>query len=135
MKQSRGYCEDTGEFRAFVVASGLCQLFCTDIPASSLSRGVFIFYSQQDNTGCFFFFYYYFFFPQEGNKYVANKISRELKCLHAFIKFFKLATALRTGSFLGVLAELQCHPDKLIVCIPFAETERKRETGDEYSEQ
>lgn len=63
-------------------------------------------------------------------------IKRIEKCLHAFIKFVKLATALDVGSFLGVLTGLQCHPDKLIVCIPYAETERKREReGDEYSEQ
>lgn len=31
----RGYCEDTGVFSAFAVLSGLCQLFCTDISASS----------------------------------------------------------------------------------------------------
>lgn len=93
----------------------------TDIPASSLSQGVLIFYSQ-DNTGCFCFL-----FSQEGvgHEYAAKlsfKISRELKCLHAFIKFVKLATGL---SFLGVLAELQSPPDKLIVCILYAQTREK----------
>lgn len=48
---------------------------------------------------------------------------------YAFIKLVKLAAALHVGSFLGVLTELQCHPDKLIVCIPYAETERKQERG------
>lgn len=59
--------------------SGLCQLCCADIPASSLSRSVFIFYSQHDNTDCFLFL-------GEGirNKCGANKISRELKCLRGF---------------------------------------------------
>lgn len=120
LKQLRGYCEDTGEFSAFVV-------LYTDIPASSLSQGVLIFYSQ-DNTGCFCFL-----FSQEGvgHEYAAKlsfKISRELKCLHAFIKFVKLATGL---SFLGslvvffLLTELQSPLDKLIVCILYAETERK----------
>lgn len=40
------------------------------------------------------------------------------------------------GSFLGVLTELQCHPDKLIARISYAETGREGERdGDEYSEQ
>lgn len=103
-KQPRGYREDTGVFSAFAVLSGSCQLFWTDIPASSLSRGVFIFYLQHNNIGCFFFFC--FVFTGRSKKYVANKISRELKCLHAFIKFVKLAKILHMGSFLGVLTEL-----------------------------
>lgn len=103
MKQLRGYCEDTGGFEAFVV-------LYTDIPASSLSQGVLIFYSQ-DNAGCFFLF------SQEGVRHectgkLSFNISRELKCLHAFIKFVKLATGL---GFLGSLAELQGPFVKLIV--------------------
>ena len=51
MKQYRSYFEIIGDCSTFVVFSGLCQLFCTDITASSLFRGVLIYYSQ-DNRGC-----------------------------------------------------------------------------------
>lgn len=50
--------------------------------------------------------FFCFVFTGRSKKYVANKISRELKCLHAFIKFVKLAKILHMGSFLGVLTEL-----------------------------
>lgn len=50
-------------------------------------------------------------------------MQRILKSMNAFIKVVKVATTLQMGSFPGALTEMESHPDELIICISYAETE------------
>lgn len=89
--------------------------------------GVLIFHSHQD-IGCFSF-------SQEGVIYckLCLKISNECKCLHAFIKFVKLATALFCLVLVCLVLSLSYNVTLENELSAFL-TQRQRE-GDAFSEQ